>query len=268
MQKQDITKGFKNVDTSQSEFLKKFLEDISKMPHVVESFQLQLKWLDIQPGHHVLDIGCGIGVQAKEMAAFVGREGKVIGTDLSASMIDMAKSNVSSSDLPLEFMVADALHQPFPDQSFDCIRIERVLMYIKDTEAAFTEFKRLLKPGGRLLIYDTDWDALIIAHPDKALTRRIVRYVSDSFPNGRIGGELFHYFKDNGFKQVKVKPISYTGPFFEVTKRICEGILQTGIAQGAFTQEEISKWWEILELDSKTNRFFASYSGFIVVGNK
>jgi SAM-dependent methyltransferase len=268
MEKQDIAKGYQNVDASQSDFLKKFLEDVSKLPDILECFSHQLKWMDIKPGDQVLDIGCGIGVQAMEMAKCVGSEGKVYGTDLSAAMIDIAKSSSASSDLPLEFMVADALQQPFADSAFDCIRTERVLMYIKDTPRAFREFKRLLKPGGRLVVFDVDWDALVIAHADKALTRKIVRYVSDSFPNGRIGGELFHFFRQNHFKDIKVKPFSYTGPFLGITKRICEGVLQSGIAQNVFTEAEIAAWWKVLEDDSKANKFFASYTGFIVAGTK
>lgn len=268
MEKQDIIKGYQSVDNSQTEFLKKFLADVSQLPDILESFEMQLKWLDIQPGDQVLDIGCGIGVQAKEMAKRVGENGKVTGTDLSAAMIEIASSSFASSGLPLEFKVADALHQPFADETFQRIRTERVLMYIKDTAAAFTEFKRLLKPNGKLVVFDTDWDALVIAHSDKPLTRRIVRYVSDSFPNGRIGGELFHYFKDYGFREVKVKPVSYSGPFISITKRICEGVLQTGIASHVFTAAEINDWWEVLEKNAKANKFFASYAGFIVTGIK
>ncbi len=270
MQKQDITKGYQNVDNSQTEFLKKFLEDVSKLPDILECFEAQLTLLDIQPGNQVLDIGCGIGVQAMEMAKRVGAGGKVTGTDLSAAMIQIATGSAAAGGLPLQFIVADALQQPFADESFDRIRTERVLMYIKDTAAVFTEFKRLLKPGGKLVVFDTDWDALVIAHSDKALTRKIVRYVSDSFPNGRIGGELFHYFRDYNFKDIKVRPFCYTGigPHLNVTRRICEGILQTGVSQHVFTQTEISDWWEVLERDSKANKFFASYSGFIVAGTK
>src|SRR6185436_6747571 len=107
MARQDITKGYQDVDNSETEFLKKFLEDASKMPDILECFELQLKYLDIQPGDHVLDIGCGIGVQANEMAKRVGANGKVIGTDLSAAMIGIAKSSFAASGLPLEFKVAD-----------------------------------------------------------------------------------------------------------------------------------------------------------------
>ncbi len=87
-------------------------------------------------------------------------------------------------------------------------------------------------------------------------------------PNGRIGGELFHYFKKYEFKEIKVKPVSYTGPFFGLTKRVCEGVLQTGISESIFSQDEITQWWEELEQNSKTSRFFASYAGFIVAGTK
>jgi ubiquinone/menaquinone biosynthesis C-methylase UbiE len=268
MQKQDIIKGYQSVDSSQTEFLKKFLEDVSQQPDIRESFELQLQWLDIQPGMQVLDIGCGIGVQASEMARRVGAEGKVTGTDLSAAMIDIANSTYATSELPLEFKVADALHQPFADESFDRIRMERVLMYIKDTATAFTEFRRLLKPGGKLLIFDTDWDALVIDHSNRALTRKIVRYVSDSFPNGRVGSQLYRHFKDFGFKEVRVKPFSYSGRVLNITKRICEGVLQTGIADKAFTAEEITAWWKVLEEEEKAKRFFASYACFIVAGVK
>ncbi len=267
MQNQDIIRGFQNADT-QAEFLKNFLEGVSKQPHVRESFEIQTALLDIHEGDQVLDIGCGIGVQAKEMAVLVGKAGMVTGTDLSTAMIDIAQNSTASSGLPLRFMVADAVHQPFANESFDCLRTERVLMYIKDTAAAFTEFKRLLKPGGRLVIFDTDWDAMMIAHTDKALTRKIVRYVSDSFPNGRVGGELFHYFKDYGFADVKVKPFSYTDKHLDVTKKICEGVLQTGVSEGVFTASEISEWWQVLKQDLKDDKFFASYACFIVSGTK
>ena len=87
---------------------------------------------------------------AQAMAKLVGREGKVAGTDLSNMMIEIARERTASSNLPLEFFTADAVAQPFPDQSFDCIRTERVLMYIKDTQAVLREFKRLLKSGGMI----------------------------------------------------------------------------------------------------------------------
>jgi SAM-dependent methyltransferase len=271
MEKQNVTTGFQNVDNAQHQFLVKFLEDVAAFPVVAEEFQLQLKWLDIKEGDHVLDVGCGIGLQAHAIAKLVGANGKVAGTDLSNLMIEIARERTASSNLPLEFFTADAVAQPFPDQSFDRIRTERVLMYIKDTQTVLGEFKRLLKPGGKVLIFDFDWDAMVIPHRDKTLTRKIVRYASDSFPNGRIGGELYLHMRKAGFKNIRIKPSNYSGEghlLLDVTKRIYEGILQTGISNNIFTQAEIDDWWRTLDEKAQEGNLFLSYQGFTVSGTK
>jgi ubiquinone/menaquinone biosynthesis C-methylase UbiE len=269
MNKQNITTGFTNVDNSQHQFLIQFLADVAAMPTVEEGFQLQLERLAIKEGDHVLDVGCGIGLQAHEMARLAGVSGRVVGTDLSEMMIEISKNRTDGSGLPLEFYTADALVQPFPDASFDCLRTERVLMYIKDTAAVLREFKRLLKPGGRVVIFDFDWDAMIIAHRDQELTRRIVRYGADSFPRGRVGAELFRLMKEVGFGDVAVKPSSYAGDnlvLHNVTRRVYEGIVQTGVLNGVFTGDEIAGWWEAIERYSKEGNLFVAFPGFIVSG--
>ncbi|HLK29213.1 MAG TPA: methyltransferase domain-containing protein [Puia sp.] len=269
MEKQNITTGFQQVDNSQHQFLAKFLEDVTALPVVAEGFGLQLKLLDIKPGNHVLDVGCGIGLQVLAMAKLAGKTGKVVGTDISAVMIDIAKSRTSDSGLPLEFLTADAASQPFPDQSFDGVRTERVLMYVPDTQKTINEFKRLLKPGGRLVIFDFDWDGILIAHKDKELTRQIIRYASYSFPHGRIGADLYLQLRNAGFKNVSVRPSGYYGNseiLLSVTKRVYEGILQTGVSNKVFTQEAIDNWWKALDEDAKSGDFFMSFQGFIGYG--
>jgi ubiquinone/menaquinone biosynthesis C-methylase UbiE len=269
MEKQNITTGFQQVDNSQHQFLAKFLEDVADLPSVAEGFELQLQLLDINPGSHVLDVGCGIGLQALAMAKLAGPTGKVVGTDISTVMIDIAKNKTSDSEFPLEFLTADAASQPFPEKSFDAVRTERVLMYVSDTQQTIREFKRLLKPGGRLVIFDFDWDGMLIAHKNKAFTRKIVRYTSDSFPNGRIGADLYFQLRNAGFKNVGTKPSSYYGNdeiLLNIMKRVYEGILQTGITNKVFTQAEIENWWKALDEDAKAGDFFMSFQGFIAYG--
>lgn len=269
MEKQNITVGFQKVDNAQHEFLAKFLEDAAAVPVVRKGFELQLELLGIREGNHVLDVGCGIGVQALSMAKLAGPTGKVVGTDISAVMIDIAKARTADSGLPLEFLTADAASQPFPDDSFDGVRTERVLMYVPDTLRAITEFKRLLKPGGRLVIFDFDWDCILIGHQDKELTRKIVRYASDSFPNGRIGAELYRQLRIAGFKNVGVEPYSYSGSsemVLNIMKRIYEGILQTGVSNNVFTEAEIENWWKAFDADALSGDIFISFQGYIAHG--
>jgi ubiquinone/menaquinone biosynthesis C-methylase UbiE len=271
MQAQNLTTGFQNVDNSQHQFLIKFLEDVSTYPPVAEGFDAQLKFLDIKPGDHILDVGCGIGIQALAMAKLTGPSGRVVGTDLSNMMIEIARARTAGSDLPHEFLIADAIAQPFADESFNCVRTERVLMYLKDPQAALIEFKRVLKPGGRVVVFDFDWDAVVIAHRDKTLTRRIVRYAADSFPNGRIGADLFRHLRNTGFKDLRMMPSAYGGNTAvtqSLTKRIYEGILQTGISNNIFTQTEIADWWKAFDEDASEGDLFVSFQGFITSGMK
>jgi len=267
MNDHDITTGFQTVDASDSEFLIRFLEDAHKFPSIYESFQRQLRILGLKPGHRVLDVGCGIGDRAAEMARLVGPGGSVAATDLSGVMIDVSKKRHSDSGLPLEFHVANATEQPFADASFDRIRTERVLLYVKDILGAFSEFRRLLKDDGMLLIVDFDFDAQVFAHRDKALTRKIVEYISDSFPSGRIGAELFGHFNDFGFRDVRVKGVAYIYTV-DFAKRVCAGTIRTGVREGVFSSDEIANWWAELEEDEHDGRFFSAVEGFIVAGRK
>lgn len=267
MQNPDIAKGFQQVDNSQTEFLIKFLEDVFNLPSVQEGFAHQLAMIDIRPGDHVLDVGCGIGDHALAMAKLAGPTGRVVGTDISHAMIDVSDKRHANCGLPLEFLATSAIEQPFPDQSFDCIHMERVLMYISDVDAVFREFKRLLKPGGRQLIFDLLWDALTFAHPDKDLSRRIIHYIADSFPSGHAGVELWHYFTDHGFKSIQMKNVGYILPDFEFLKRVVEGITRTGIP-AVFTQDEVDGFWSWLEEDSRKRRFNSIFSGVMVVGTR
>lgn len=264
---QSISAGFQNVDRSETDFLVQFLEDANRIPSVIEAFQTQLRLLGLKPGNHALDIGCGIGDRAAQMSEFVGPNGKIVGTDLSSVMVETSKSRHGSSGLPLEFYVADACDQPFPDASFDAIRTERVMMYIKDPSEAFCEFKRLLRGGGRLLTVDMDWDALVFAHKNKALTRKIVEFISDSFPSGRIGADLYGLFKDFGFRDIAVEPFGYQCTL-EFAKRVCFGIVQAGEDNGVFDKTEVADWWAALEQDERDGKCFMSFQGYIVAGTK
>ncbi|MCO5949108.1 methyltransferase domain-containing protein [Mucilaginibacter flavidus] len=267
MQNQDITEGFQHVDQSQTGFLIKFLEDVHRCETVQEGFAKQLAWLNIQPGQHVLDVGCGIGDQAFAMAKLTGKTGSVTGTDISTAMITMAQHRHAMTHLPLQVLVAPAARQPFAEDSFDIIRTERVLMYLKNIEEVFVEYTRLLKPGGKLLIFDVDWDALVLPHPDKELTRSIVEFISDSFPSGRIGAELFCHFKDSGFKDIQIRPHGYMHNL-ELTKRIIGGIISTGVDHNVFTNDEVNGWWAELERADAAGQFFSCFQGFIVMGTR
>lgn len=109
----------------------------------------------MKKGEHVLDIGCGGGVDTLIAAAAVGTEGKVEGIDTIPEMLQRAEENQGRSGIMnVHFQQASAESLPFPDGSFDAVISNGVFNLITDKTKALTEVIRVLKPGGRLMIAD------------------------------------------------------------------------------------------------------------------
>ena len=110
--------------------------------------------LELAPGASVLDVGCGLGGPARHLAAEFGA--RVTGIDLSQPFVDVAQMLARRCGLSdrVEYRQADALDLPFPDSSFDHAWTQHVAMNIADRTRFYLNIHRVLKPGGRLAIYD------------------------------------------------------------------------------------------------------------------
>jgi demethylmenaquinone methyltransferase/2-methoxy-6-polyprenyl-1,4-benzoquinol methylase len=104
----------------------------------------------------VLDCATGTGDQLVAMLEKNGSIASVIGVDLSVAMVDIAKQKISRKPFAdkAAFQVANALELPFPDHSFDCVTISFGIRNVTDVMAAFKEFRRVLRPQGRMLILE------------------------------------------------------------------------------------------------------------------
>jgi ubiquinone/menaquinone biosynthesis C-methylase UbiE len=134
-----------------------------------------LRLLAPQPGDHVLDIGSGPGLLAADIARAVGRQGRVCGIDLSDDMIAIARARpVPDGAATVEYRNGTAEDLPHPDASFDLAVSTQVLEYVPNVAAALAEARRVLRPGGRLLVLDTDWDSIVWHSRDPARMRRVL----------------------------------------------------------------------------------------------
>jgi SAM-dependent methyltransferase len=111
---------------------------------------------DFAPGQSVIDVGCGVGTSAIEIARRYGAH--VIAADISPLMLAHARANVQKAGVEgkVEAVRADILHLPYPDNSFDRVLAEAVSMYVDRSKAA-KELTRVCKPGGRVLITEYVW---------------------------------------------------------------------------------------------------------------
>lgn len=103
----------------------------------------------LKPGHHVLDVACGTGLVAVEAAKILGTAENITCLDPSAGMLEVAKKK-----LPAKFVQGRAEALPFPDNSFDFLTMGYALRHVTSLEDTFREYRRVLKPGGRVLILE------------------------------------------------------------------------------------------------------------------
>ena len=129
--------------------------------------------LRLVEGERLLDVGCGLGEAALALAHDLGETGEVVGLDTSAEMIRRARANADAARCKLHFRVADACALDEPSGSFDAVRSERTLQWIADPLAAVNEMARVLRPGGRASLVDTDWSTLTLDVGDEEITAHV-----------------------------------------------------------------------------------------------
>lgn len=110
----------------------------------------------VRAGQHVLDIAGGTGDLAKVFSREVGRNGKVVLSDINAAMLEVGRERLINAGCNnVDFVLANAeTLAPFDDNSFDLLTISFGLRNVTDKDAALKSMYRVLKPGGRLLILE------------------------------------------------------------------------------------------------------------------
>jgi len=157
-----------------------------------------------QEGDHILDVGCGTGDDVRALLTAVGPAGRVVGVDASATMVTEARKRAAEANVAAVFHQQDAHTLPFPDQSFDGCRAERVLQHIHDPDLVLAEMRRVLRPGGRLVVAEPDYGAAVIRGADKTVTSTILGCRRDHYRSGRIGRQLPEMFRKLGLVDLSI----------------------------------------------------------------
>jgi SAM-dependent methyltransferase len=216
--------------------------------------------LGAQPGERIVDIGCGPGFYCAELAEEVGPSGSIVGVDGSASMLALAERRCA--ELPnVELVEGEATAVPVPDGSFDAAISVQVQEYVPEIGASLAEMLRVLKPGGRALIWDIDWATASVSG-ERERSERVMRAWDEHLAHPSLPRTLSRELRAAGFEDVVMTAHAFATNAFDTDEYYGPTLIPfiaefVGGRQG-ITPEDAEAWVaEQRELGERGEFYFA-----------
>ncbi|MGH7318798.1 MAG: methyltransferase domain-containing protein [Candidatus Rokuibacteriota bacterium] len=248
------------------------LERMYASPEIAEQRARTRAALAARPGERGLDIGCGPAFLACELARDVGAEGRIVGIDSSEDMLAAARARVAREDLTdrIELRAGEATRLEFDAASFDFIAAVQVYLYVADLDRALGETVRVLRPGGRLVVVDTDWDSCVWLTSDRDRHHRVITAGMADYVNPHLPPQLPGLLRRAGLHfahgvvipilTVRWEPGSFSVGMIDATK---ERAIRRGVPR-----EEAEAWEADLRRRTGDGDYFFSLNRFLFVATK
>lgn len=246
------------------------VDRIYQNPDIIAQRKFTLGHLDLNKGDHVLDIGCGPGLLALDMAEAVGPQGSVTGVDPSSDMRAIAKTRCDKVG-NITIMDGDAVALPCEDVSLDAVIATQVYEFVPDIEAALTEANRVLKPGGRIAVLDTDWDTALIRTNNRDRMHAVFQSRRDYFVHPDLPTLLPGLLKKAGLA------LTYAGGTPIVNTSMAHGTYSEEVLRSTakfavkrkdLTPEMADAWLAEQDAFDAAGEFFFSVTRFLFIAEK
>ncbi|WP_133412061.1 methyltransferase domain-containing protein [Vallicoccus soli] len=171
----------------------------AQLPAVRRLKAWAVEQLDPRPGARALDVGCGTGEDVQGLALLVAPGGRALGVDPSRAMVEVARRRAATTGSAARFAVGAAERLPVGDAEVDLVRVERVLQHVPGPAAAVAEVHRVLRPGGRAVLVDTDWRTLAVWPGEPAVVAAAREAWAARVPQPAAGARLLDLVAEAGF---------------------------------------------------------------------
>jgi len=239
-------------------------------PDIVAQRAQFLCALDPRPGERVLDVGSGPGFLAAAIAAAVGSSGTVHGVDISEPLLVVARSHCAHQAW-VDFCHADAARLPFPDQHFDAVISTQVLEYVRDVDAAIAEMYRVVRPSGRVVIVDTDWDSIVWHTSNRERMNRVLaaweHHAADPYLPRTMTKRLWRA----GFRVESQFIMPLFNPAYDPNTygtRLIKSIVSFVTGRNGITRDEADAWAGELIESGERGEYFFSLNRYLFVAKR
>ena len=239
-------------------------------PDVTRQRMRTLEALQLQLGEFVLDVGCGTGLLAHDMAMLVGDDGQVVGIDNNQHRLSLAENRCAEFS-QVRIKQGNAEELPEAPESFDAVSCVQVLLYLPEVAAALSEIHRVLKPGGRVTIVETDWRGTVLNSFDHSLTRKVLSAFDDSVSSPNLAGQLGPLLRTQGFSAVRVDAFPIVNTSYATSSWSVEMLdlfITYALERDAISSAESEAWLKDLKQKGEQGSYFFCVNRFIFTAVK
>ncbi|MHA6795772.1 methyltransferase domain-containing protein [Pseudonocardia bannensis] len=234
-------------------------------PDVVAQRAEVLALLAPQPGERVLDVGSGPGYLVASLADAVGSGGAVHGLDPSGPMNDLAHAR--NAERPwVHIDSGDAAALPYPDATFDAGVSTQVYEYVPDIPGALAELHRVLRPGGRALILDTDWDSLVWHVADQDRHARILSAWEEHLIYPYLPRRLARLLGEAGFRVAEQRVLPLFNPALtpdSFSANLMQLVASFVVDRQGLTRADADAWLADLRARDEDGEYFFSLNRYL-----
>lgn len=267
----DVYRITNQLDDATLDVLVTRLESRGKHPRFADMLREYLDAMAIDSVRSVLDLGCGTGVAARAIARRPGFPGRVTGIDRSPHLIDAA-AHLAKEDgvgAKVDFRAGDSHSLALRDAEFDAVVAHTLFSHLEDPRGVLTEIVRVLKPGGKVGIFDGDYASLTFAGDDpvagKATDETIINAI---VTHPRVMRQMPQLLREAGLQFVSafayVVPDVGRADFWETS---IKSLIKLLPKSGAMTESQAAEWAGSMFRRSEQGTFFGAcnYYSYIAV---
>jgi ubiquinone/menaquinone biosynthesis C-methylase UbiE len=236
---------------------------------------LSLDLLQVKPGAHVLEVGCGAGDDLVPLAERVTPGGLVVGIEPDPELLAAAQQRVAQR--PSIRLYPEPLdHLRFPDGAFDRVRVDQVFQSLPAPALVLAELWRVLRPGGLLVVVEIDWGGVIVfpASPnggdDDRTWRAVLPRLLRAWPHPLIGRQLYGLFQQHHWEHLAAQ----AGALVWTSWQTADSLLHLSAAALALAQEEptrqaeVDAWLNALRAAAQHQEFLVNVPLFFACARK